>query len=58
MLLGSYALKRPANTYFHTSVLAELIWLPYAAPNYMLLLIVTLTLYFNGNEITTHLIHS
>ena len=24
----------------------------------MLLLIVTLTLYFNGNEITTHLIHN
>ena len=40
-----------------TSLSAELIWLSYATPNYMLLLIVTLTLFFNGNGITTHLTH-
>ena len=39
-----YALKHPTKTYFHTSLLAEPIWLPYAAPNYMLPLIVKLTL--------------
>ena len=56
MLLSSWALKYPGNIQFNTLLFAELILSSYAAPYCMLLLIVTLTLYFNGNEITTHLI--
>ena len=40
------------------SIILEFSSIMYLTLNYMLLLIVTLTLYFNDNEITTHLIHN